>query len=242
MARTGDPSPALLKKQIIINASQDRSRIAIVEDGELVELYVENPDNVRTIGNIYLGKVEKVMPTLRAAFVNIGEKQDAFLHFSDLTDNFPQLLAMSGEDVPGLDEPMLALAPQKRIADDEFEPEVEDVLEVESASDDAAEAPRSRSTRSRRSRGRGGRGRTSGASDEDEQEEAGEESPRPNRGVFVLDLSSKPKARTPRPAAASPAAPTPIAPEAPAPEAPSAPEPTAKAPTAAAPVAVEAPL
>ncbi|HEX8299923.1 MAG TPA: ribonuclease E/G, partial [Rubricoccaceae bacterium] len=138
-----------MKKQIIINASQDRSRIAIVEDGELVELYVENPDNVRTIGNIYLGKVEKVMPTLRAAFVNIGEKQDAFLHFSDLTDNFPQLLAMAGEEVPGLEEPLLALAPQKRIADDESEPEVEDVLEVESGQDEAAEPVRSRSTRSR---------------------------------------------------------------------------------------------
>ena len=61
-----------LKKQIVINASKDRSRIAIVENDELVELYVENPDNVRTIGNVYLGQIQKVMPAIRAAFVDVG--------------------------------------------------------------------------------------------------------------------------------------------------------------------------
>ncbi len=219
----GDPPHCpILKKQIVINASQDRSRIAIVEDGELVELYVENPDNVRTIGNIYLGKVEKVMPTLRAAFVDIGEKQDAFLHFSDLTDNFPQLLKMSGEDVPGLEEPMLALAPQKRIADDESEPDVEDTLEVESAQDDDESPSRSRSTRRRRSRGRG---RTSQAgSEEEEQEEQGK---RP-RGPLVLDFTSKPK---PRAAAPEPRAKAP---------APAAERPAAEAPAATPPVADKA--
>ena len=60
-----------MKKEIVINASKDRARIAIVEDGELVELYVEHPDNVRTLGNIYLGKVAKVMPQIHAAFVDI---------------------------------------------------------------------------------------------------------------------------------------------------------------------------
>ena len=208
MPGASDPSPSPLKKQIIINANKDRSRIAIVEDGELVELYVENPDNVRTIGNIYLGNVEKVMPTLRAAFVDIGEKQDAFLHFSDLTDNFPKLLAMAGEDVPGLDEPMLALAPQKRIADDESEPDIEDVLEVEPA--DEKDESRSRSTRSRRSRGRGRSGRA-GESEEEEQEEAGEEK-KPARGVFVLDLTTK---KAPRPAAVRTPAATAEAAEAP---------------------------
>ena len=181
--------PSLLKKQIVINASKDRSRIAIVEDGELVELYVENPDNVRTIGNIYLGRIQKVMPAIRAAFVDVGQKQDCFLHFSDLTDNFPQILAMTGEEVPGLDEPVLSLAPAKRVADDDAEPDVEEKLEIEPAE----ETSQSRRTRGRRSRGRGrGRGGRRRSEEEEEQEEG-------KRLPSVIDLTSPSRPRRPTP-------------------------------------------
>ena len=173
-----------MKKQIVINASKDRSRIAIVENDELVELYVENPDNVRTIGNVYLGQIQKVMPAIRAAFVDVGQKQDCFLHFSDLTDNLPQLLALAGEDVPGLNEPVLSLAPAKRVADDEDEPDVEDALEVEAAEPESS--TKSRSRRRSRGRGRNRRGRGRGRSEEEEeQEEQGR-----RRLPGVIDLSS----------------------------------------------------
>ncbi|GAB5533949.1 MAG: hypothetical protein Rubg2KO_01980 [Rubricoccaceae bacterium] len=189
-----------MKKEIIINASKDRSRIAIVEDGELVELYVENPDNVRTIGNIYLGGVQKVMPAIRAAFVNVGQKQDAFLHFSDLTDNAAQLIAMAGEDVPGLEAPVLSHAPKKRVADDDSEPDVEDTLEIES-NDDEPKPSRTRSRSRRRSRGRGrgrGRGRNSGDnSDTREEEEEQEEGKKALPSV--IDLTSPPPRPKPKP-------------------------------------------
>ena len=142
-----------MKKEIIVNASKDRSRIAIVEDGELVELYVEHPDNVRTLGNIYLARVRKVMPAIRAAFVDIGQKQDAFLHFSDLTDNLGELLAISGEKVPSPKSRVLAHAPQQRAADDENEPDVVDTLELE-ASESTTETRPSRSRRPSPSRTR----------------------------------------------------------------------------------------
>ena len=176
-----------MKKEIVINASKDRSRIAIVEDGELVELYVETPDNVRSIGNVYLASIQKVMPALRAAFVDVGQKQDCFLHFSDLTDNLPQLLALAGEDVPGLDEPVLSLAPPKRVADDEDEPDPEETLEIEPEPEES----RSRRTSRRRSRGRGrGRGRGKGREEEEEQEES------PRRALpSVIDLSGGSKPR-----------------------------------------------
>ena len=212
-----------MKKQIVINASKDRSRIAIVEDGELVELYIETPDNVRSIGNVYLAEIQKVMPALRAAFVDVGQKQDCFLHFSDLTDNLPQLLALAGEDVPGLDEPVLSLAPPKRVADDEDEPDVEESLEIEPAPEES----RSRRTSRRRSRGRGrNRGRGKGREEEEEQEE------RPRRAMpSVIDLSSPAKPRRPsRPAQ-----------EAPEPAPPETEEPDAAGPDASAPVEEAAP-
>ena len=196
---SGASPPSLLKKEIIINASKDRSRIAIVEDGELVELYVENPDNVRTIGNIYLGGVQKVMPAIRAAFVNVGQKQDAFLHFSDLTDNAAQLIAMAGEDVPGLDAPVLSHAPKKRVADDDSEPDVEDTLEIESE-DDEPKPSRTRSRSRRRSRGRGrGRGRGN-RSDEDsgKREEEEEQEEAKKTLPSVIDLTSPPRRPTPK--------------------------------------------
>jgi ribonuclease G len=75
-----------MKKEIIINSTPSETRIAMLEDGELVELFVERPKNERTLGNIYKGIVRKVVPGMQAAFVNIGGESDAFLHFSDVAD------------------------------------------------------------------------------------------------------------------------------------------------------------
>lgn len=75
-------------KEIVVNTGR-QTRIAIVERGELAELYIENQEHERTIGNIFLGRVRKIMPSIQACFVDIGQKQDAFLHFSDLVDNLP---------------------------------------------------------------------------------------------------------------------------------------------------------
>ena len=87
-----------MSKEIVIQASKKETRIAIIEDGTLAELYVENPENARTIGDIHLGRVRNVMPSIQAAFVNIGQKQDAFLHFSDVGETLVDLLKMIGEE------------------------------------------------------------------------------------------------------------------------------------------------
>ncbi len=89
-----------MRKEIIVNATKGQSKIAILEDGELVELYIETEEHARTIGDIYLGRVRNIIPGIRAAFVDIGQQQDAFLHFSDISDNFPELLELVGEKVP----------------------------------------------------------------------------------------------------------------------------------------------
>ena len=86
-----------MPKEIVINKAGDRVRIAILEKKELTELYVENAENSRTIGDIYLGRVRNLMPSIQAAFVDIGQKQDAFLHFSDVEDNIPEVLKLVGE-------------------------------------------------------------------------------------------------------------------------------------------------
>lgn len=87
-----------MKKEIIINSSADENRIAIIEDGKLAELFIENEEYERVIGDIYLGKVAKVIPGIKAAFIDLGFKQDAFLHFSDVGDQAEDMKAILGTD------------------------------------------------------------------------------------------------------------------------------------------------
>ena len=73
-----------MKREILINTGAREMRVAILEDGQLVELLVERPESRRMVGDIYLGKVEAVLPGIQAAFVNIGTDKSAFLHASDV--------------------------------------------------------------------------------------------------------------------------------------------------------------
>ncbi len=75
-----------MKREILISGGPRETRVAILEDDRLVELLVDRPDARRSVGDIYLGKVEAVLPGIQAAFVNIGAEKSAFLHASDLIE------------------------------------------------------------------------------------------------------------------------------------------------------------
>lgn len=69
---------------IYMSHTLDETRIAITENGELVEYFADIPDRERLVGSIFLGRVEKIVQGMNAAFIDIGLEQDAFLHFSDV--------------------------------------------------------------------------------------------------------------------------------------------------------------
>ena len=73
-----------MRKEIYINESMEETRIAIQEDNQLVEVYIERQDNHRMVGNVYKGKVENVLPGMQAAFVDIGYELNSFLPFSEI--------------------------------------------------------------------------------------------------------------------------------------------------------------
>ena len=75
-----------MKREILISGSERGTRVAILEDDRLVELLVDRPDMGRSVGNIYRGRVEAVLPGIQAAFVDIGTEKSAFLHASDLIE------------------------------------------------------------------------------------------------------------------------------------------------------------
>lgn len=80
-----------MSNDLIINVTPSDISIALLEDKRLAELQKEKPDNQYAVGNIYLGKVKKVMPGLNAAFVDIGYEKDAFLHYLDMGPQFKSL-------------------------------------------------------------------------------------------------------------------------------------------------------
>jgi len=103
-----------MTKEIRINTSSEETRIAILEDGNLVELYTERPENERMVGDIYKGRVENVVSAVQAAFVNIGLPLNGFLPFSEIGTQSAEFIAFSekvSEDEEG--QPRRPQRPQR---------------------------------------------------------------------------------------------------------------------------------
>lgn len=81
-----------MNKELIINAAPQGVEIALLEDKKLVELHNEKNDARFAVGDLYLGKVKKLIPGLNAAFVDVGFEKDAFLHYTDLSPYARSLL------------------------------------------------------------------------------------------------------------------------------------------------------
>ena len=81
-----------MNKELIINAAPQAIEIALLEDKKLVELHNENADSKFGVGDLYLGKVKKLIPGLNAAFIDVGFEKDAFLHYSDLSPYIRSIL------------------------------------------------------------------------------------------------------------------------------------------------------
>ena len=81
----------LVSNELVIDASSTEISIALLEEKKLIELNKEKTDNKFSVGDIYLGRVKKIMPALNAAFVDVGYDKDAFLHYLDLGPQFSTL-------------------------------------------------------------------------------------------------------------------------------------------------------
>lgn len=73
-----------MSEEILINVTPQETRVAIVENGVLQEVHIERARSLGLVGNIYLGRVVRILPGMQAAFVDIGLERAAFLHASDI--------------------------------------------------------------------------------------------------------------------------------------------------------------
>ncbi len=86
-----------MRQRIIINSTPQEARVALLEDDTLVEIHIERAQQRHIAGNVYLGRVMRVMPGMQAAFVDIGLEKSGFIHSSDVFDG--SLPAGNGDDL-----------------------------------------------------------------------------------------------------------------------------------------------
>src|SRR5579884_2052204 len=126
-----------MQKELIIATTPQETKIAVLEDDELVEYYIERHQSQGIVGNIYKGKVTKVLPGMQSAFVDIGLERDAFLYVSDFfedTEEYEKIVSTVEDEVAQLQEggrPAAAPAPSRPVtpAPAEEVPESETVAE-----------------------------------------------------------------------------------------------------------------
>ena len=113
-----------MSTEIIVNSTGRETRVAILENGQLTELHIDRGEGRGYVGNVYYGKVVRVLPGMQAAFVDIGLERAAFLYVGDI---FPAFLDMANGDEPV--DPELTVAEESpRATPREGQPPIQDLL------------------------------------------------------------------------------------------------------------------
>ncbi len=86
-------------QEILISKKEDKKTIAILENTKLEEVYEERDESKRLEGNIYLGKVKDILPGMQAAFVDIGEEKNTFIHIKDVLPKISKITGNKNEDL-----------------------------------------------------------------------------------------------------------------------------------------------
>ncbi len=91
-----------MEKELIINATNNEVEIALIENGLLTELHFQKTSNNFVVGDVFLGQVKKLVPVnMNAAFIDIGHKRDAFLHYTDLGPQLKSLMKYTNSVISG---------------------------------------------------------------------------------------------------------------------------------------------
>src|SRR5450755_366837 len=93
---------SFMSKELVISAASHERRVAILEEGQLVEIYIEREKEFALVGSIYKGKVTRVLPGMQSAFVDIGLDGDAFLYVSDVFENLEDYDHGHSHDAPAV--------------------------------------------------------------------------------------------------------------------------------------------
>src|SRR5688572_21182058 len=98
-----------MNKEMIISSGDHDTRVAILEDDQVVEIFIERERSRGVVGNVYKGRVSKVLPGMQSSFVDIGLERDAFLYVTEVVNTVEEFDRLeSGDDEDGDVEPVVA--------------------------------------------------------------------------------------------------------------------------------------
>jgi ribonuclease G len=110
-----------MNKEMIISSTGHETRVAILEDDQVVEVFIERENQRGVVGNLYKGRVSKVLPGMQSSFVDIGLERDAFLYVSEVVNTVEEFerLESADEETPAVGVPIVLDVPQPAaVADD----------------------------------------------------------------------------------------------------------------------------
>ena len=87
-----------MNKEMIISSGAHDTRVAILEDDQVVEIFIERENQRGVVGNIYKGRVSKVLPGMQSSFVDIGLERDAFLYVTEVINTVEEFEKLAGDD------------------------------------------------------------------------------------------------------------------------------------------------
>ena len=93
-----------MKKEMFVSSSEHETRVAILEDDQVTELFIEREKSRGVVGNVYKGRVSKVLPGMQSAFVNLGLERDGFLYVGDVLSPQDDDLETAGDEDENRDE------------------------------------------------------------------------------------------------------------------------------------------
>src|SRR4051794_30017495 len=87
-----------MNKEMIISSGAHDTRVAILEDDQVVEIFIERENQRGVVGNIYKGRVSKVLPGMQSSFIDIGLERDAFLYVTEVINTVEEFEKLAGDD------------------------------------------------------------------------------------------------------------------------------------------------
>lgn len=104
-----------MNKEMIISSNGHETRVAILEDDLVAELFVERERNRGVVGNVYKGRVSKVLPGMQSAFVDLGLERDGFLYVSDVVNTVEEFERLGGDEDDGDSDGAADAGPRERL-------------------------------------------------------------------------------------------------------------------------------
>src|SRR5258706_11460414 len=87
-----------MNKEMIISSGAHDTRVAILEDDQVAEIFIERENQRGVVGNIYKGRVSKVLPGMQSSFIDIGLERDAFLYVTEVINTVEEFERLAGDD------------------------------------------------------------------------------------------------------------------------------------------------